>query len=378
MQKRWIRNIDFTLVGAIFIIIAFSLLAIASATHVTQPTGQNPYSYVEKQIINILISMVIAAALLSMHYQDLTRATRVLYIVNLLMLLAVLSPLGHSALGASRWINLGFFLLQPSEFAKLFIIITFADFLTKRQGKLNRLRDFLPCFVHIGIPMLLILKQPDLGTSLVFLAIMFAMMFIAGAKPSILIILLLGGLGLSILWVWAHLQYHIWIPLKDYQLNRLLIFMNPWKDWQGAGYNIIQSQIAIGSGGFWGKGIFNGSQNQLNFLPEQHTDFIFSVVGEELGFLGVTILLVLYFIVLYRGIRILVSSRDMFGSLLCTGIISMIGFHILINIGMTSGIMPVTGVPLPFFSYGGSSMMANMIALAILLNIYMHRAQLQF
>lgn len=378
MAKRWVRTMDYTLIVTVILIVLFSLLAIASATHVTQPSGENPYGFVEKQVLNIIFSLIIGAGILVMNYEDLSKTSRALYIINLLMLFLVLTPLGHNAKGATRWINLGFFLLQPSEFAKLFIIITFADFLAKREGQLNRLVDLLPCFIYIGIPMLLILKQPDLGTSLVFLAIMFGMLFMAGANPRILLVLLVGGIGLGIIWVWVHLRYHLWIPLQDYQLNRLLVFLDPWKEWQGAGYHVIQSLISIGSGGLWGKGIFNGSQNQLNFLPEQHTDFIFSVVGEELGFVGVTILLVLYFVLLYRGIRIVAVTRDMFGALLGSGVVSMLAFHILINIGMTSGIMPVTGVPLPFFSYGGSAMMTDMAALAILLNIYMHRQTIQF
>jgi len=260
------------------------------------------------------------------------------------------------------------------------IIITFASFLVNREGKLNRLRDLIPCFIFVGAPLLLILKQPDLGTSLVFVAIMFGMLYIAGARPALLVAVIVIALALIIGWLVAHYYYDVWIPLKDYQFDRLVAFLDPWKYWNEDGYQVIQSQIAIGSGGFWGKGLHQGSQSQLNFLPgpEQHTDFIFSVVGEEIGFKGAIGLLVLYFIILFRGLSIAAESRDKLGTLLAVGIVSMFTFQIAVNIGMTIGIMPVTGLPLPLFSYGGSSMLTNMAALGILMNVYMRRQKIIF
>lgn len=411
VDKRFVKNLDYTLLIAVFLIICFSLVIISSATLVSspmelrqqqeiwnkdtlglssegtsEPIGISIVKYtklffstfVKKQIFFVILSLIILGFVLSVPYEDFRRHRKTIYILNILLLLVVLSPLGHSAKGATRWINLGPFLLQPSEFAKIFIIITFADFLTRREGHLNTLKDMIPCFIHIGVPMLLILKQPDLGTSLVFIAIMFGMLFVAGANPKLVAGLFVGGWASAVGWVWAHFKFGLWIPLKDYQLDRLLVFIDPWKQWHGAGYHVVQSQIAIGSGGLEGKGIYNGSQNQLNFLPEQHTDFIFSVVGEEMGFIGVTALLLLFFILLYRGIRIASQARDLYGTLLATGVIAMLTFHILINVGMVSGIMPVTGVPLPLFSYGGSSMMTNMIAIGILLNVYMRRQKILF
>jgi len=411
VDKRFVKNLDYTLLIAVFLIICFSLVIISSATLVSspmdfrqqqeiwnkdtlglssegtsEPIGISIVKYtklffstfVKKQIFFVILSLIILGFVLSVPYEDFRRHRKTIYILNILLLLVVLSPLGHSAKGATRWINLGPFLLQPSEFAKIFIIITFADFLTRREGHLNTLKDLIPCFIHIGVPMLLILKQPDLGTSLVFIAIMFGMLFVAGANPKLVAGLFVGGWASAVGWVWAHFKFGLWIPLKDYQLDRLLVFIDPWKQWHGAGYHVVQSQIAIGSGGLEGKGIYNGSQNQLNFLPEQHTDFIFSVVGEEMGFIGVTALLLLFFILLYRGIRIASQARDLYGTLLATGVVAMLTFHILINVGMVSGIMPVTGVPLPLFSYGGSSMMTNMIAIGILLNVYMRRQKILF
>lgn len=408
VDKRFVRNLDYTLVIAVFLIISFSLLIISSATVATDfrqpqevwtietpgtptPAVSEPLGvkivkytemffsgYVKKQIVNVMLSLIIAAFIVSLPYEDFRRHRKTIYLLNIILLLVVLSPLGHNAKGATRWINLGPFLLQPSEFAKIAIIITFADFLARREGKLNTFKDLLPCFVHVGVPMFLILLQPDLGTTLVFTAIMFGMLFVASGNSKLIGGLFFGGWLSAIGWVWLHFKIGLWVPLKEYQLDRLLVFIDPWKQWHGNGYHVVQSQIAIGSGGLEGKGIYNGSQNQLNFLPEQHTDFIFSVVGEELGFIGVAILLLLFFIVLYRGIRIAVQARDLYGTLLATGVVCMLTFHILTNVGMVSGIMPVTGVPLPLFSYGGSSMMSNMIAIAILLNVYTRRQKILF
>lgn len=413
VDKRFLRNLDFTLVIAVLLIICFSLVILSSATVVSSPmdfqehqeiwqkatpglngeTTQEPAGisilqygklffseYVKKQMMWVLLSVFMVLAVLTIPYEDFRHHRRAIYIINIILLLAVMTPLGYSAKGATSWINLGPFALQPSEFAKVFIIITFADFLTRREGKLNTLKDLIPCFIHVAVPLFLILAQPDLGTSLVFIAILFGMLFIASDNWKLIAGLFFGGIASAIGWVAAHIHLGIWLPLKEYQLRRLLVFMDPWdKDnILGAGYHVVQSQIAIGSGGLNGKGIYNGSQNQLNFLPEQHTDFIFSVVGEEMGFIGVTLLLGLFFIVLYRGIRIASEARDLNGALLATGIVSMLIFHILINVGMAVGIMPITGIPLPLFSYGGSSMMTNMIAMGILLNVYMRRQKILF
>lgn len=372
-----LRNLDYTLILAVAGVILLGLITIASATHATAGRSTDSLLYVKTQFVWICLGLVALGTLLVWRYEELPKYSRILYAVNLIMLGAVL-VVGREALGAQRWIQIGPFSFQPSEFAKLFMIVTLADFLSRREGRLKRLRDILPVFAYVGVPMLLILKQPDLGTSLVFLAIMFGMLYIAGARPSLLILTGGGGLVAMGLWTWAALRYGVWIPLKDYQLTRLTIFLDPWQDWQGAGYHMIQSQIAIGSGGPFGRGLFNGTQNQLNFLPEQHTDFIFSAFAEEWGFAGALVLLFLFFVILYRALRIALHAKDMFGTLVATGITSMLAFHILINIGMTMGIMPVTGIPLPFFSYGGSAMLTNMASLGLLLNIWVRRRQIIF
>jgi rod shape determining protein RodA len=345
--------------------------------------NQAPLGVFKKQVLNIMLGFVAMAVLLYLHYENLSKHVKFLYVLNLLMLASVLF-MGHSALGATRWIEIGPFRFQPSEFAKLIIIICFAAFLVPRVGKLNRMRDLVPCFAFIALPLGLIVKQPDLGTSLVFLAIMFGMLFAAGARPLLLISLITGGLGAASLWIWGHFWllanrgFNLWIPLKDYQLERLLIFIDPWKDPLGDGYHVIQSQIAIGQGGLFGRGLFQGSQTHGNFLPIQETDFIFSVVGEEFGFVGAIFLLALFFTLIYRCTYIAVNAKDDFGYLLTVGVISMITFHVLVNIGMTTGVMPVTGIPLPMFSYGGSNMITNLAAIGMVLNINMRRQKILF
>ncbi|MDI6710555.1 MAG: rod shape-determining protein RodA [Thermoanaerobacterales bacterium] len=374
-SRRFIKNLDYTLLLVAAVLVALSLVAVSSATHA--PGGPQNLHLVRMQAVWILLGSVALVTMLLFNYEDLARYHRLLYIVNLVFLTAVLIA-GRESLGAQRWIQLGPFSFQPSEFAKLIIIITLANFLAHREGELKTLRDLLPVFAYVGVPILLIMKQPDLGTSLVFLAITWGMLFMAGANPRLLAGLGLGGVTAAVGWVWAHLSYGIWIPLKDYQINRLTIFLNPWVDPHRDGYNVIQSQIAIGSGGLWGKGLYQGTQSQYNFLPIQHTDFIFSVLAEELGLIGGILLLTLYFVLLYRGARIAAQARDTFGTLLAAGIVSMLVFHILVNIGMNAGIMPVTGIPLPLISYGGSAMIMNLAALGILLSIWVRRQKIVF
>jgi rod shape determining protein RodA len=372
-----LKNLDYTLILAAIAIIALGLVTIASATQATSVSGEANFVFIWKQLLGIALGTSAFVFFLFWRYEELAKYVKVLYGANLAVLLAVLL-VGHSAGGAQRWVQIGPFLFQPSEFAKLVVIIGLAFFLSQREGRLDRFRDLLPALAYVGVPALLILAQPDLGTAVVFIAVTVGMLYIAGARPLWLGTLALGGLGSMVVWIWAHLNHGIWIPLKDYQIGRLTIFLDPWSDWQGAGYHMIQSQIAIGSGGLWGRGLFSGSQNQLHFLPEQHTDFIFSVLAEELGFIGVVILLSLFFILIYRGVRIAAQAKDQFGTLLATGIVSMLTFHVLTNVGMATGIMPVTGLPLPLFSYGPSSMVATLTALGLLGNVWLRRQMIVF
>ncbi|ANR71139.1 rod shape-determining protein RodA [Selenomonas sp. oral taxon 126] len=366
LSKRLLRRTDLTLIAAAAAIVIMSLVIIGSATHVNTPSEER-YWFVQRQGISIIVDIALAAFLMNFDYKILQRYGNHFYVFNLILLILVML-VGQTALGAQRWIALGPISIQPSEFSKLIMIIALAAMIEKR-GKIQSLSDVAPVAGYVLVPFLLVLKQPDLGTSLVFLAIFFGMVFVAGIRLRILAGIF--GLGLAALPV-------LWHFLKDYQKMRIMVFMDPNVDPLGAGYHIIQSKIAIGSGLLFGKGLFGGTQSQLNFLPENHTDFIFSVVGEELGFVGCAVLLLLYLIVLWRGIRIAQDASDTFGRLLAVGITSMIAFHVLVNVGMTMGIMPVTGIPLPLMSYGVSSLTTNVMAIAILLNIQLRRQKLLF
>lgn len=363
-----------------------SLLVLSTAS--LNVIKSQPYFYVKAQAMWIATGIVIAVIVAAIDYQKFRRFSWWIYGLNLALLAAVFA-FGTAAKGAQRWIPVtASFNIQPSEFAKVFIIITLADFLAKRQGKLNRFRDFIPPFLFVAVPMALIFKQPDLGTTLVIAAIFVGMMFIAGANPWKFGGLLLGGALIVGVALWFHFSTNLPgflkfvqglpLPMKDYQLKRLTIFMNPMADTSGDGYHIIQSIWAIGSGGLWGKGYRQGTQGQLNFLPEHHTDFIFSVIGEEFGFIGTITLLFLFAIFLLRAISIAMKSKDLYGMLVGSGVVCMFVFHILVNIGMTSGIMPVTGIPLPLISYGGSTMWTNMAGVGLLLSINLRRQRLMF
>jgi len=367
LTRRLLRNLDFVTIATVSLLIVISLVIIGSATHVNT-ASEDRYWYVERQGFFAIANVVIIFIMLNFDYKTLGKFSTVLYGINMIMLLAVMF-VGQSALGAQRWIQIGPISLQPSEFSKLIMIIALADMLDKKSGRMHSLRDVIPVFLYVGFPFILVLKQPDLGTSLVFLAILFGMIFVAGIRTKHLMMIF--GAGIAFMPIFWHF-------LKDYQKQRLTVFIDPNVDPLGSGYHIIQSKIAIGSGMLFGKGLFAGTQSQLNFLPENHTDFIFAVIGEELGFVGAVVILLLYFILLYRGIKIAGSARDNFGTLLATGITSMLAFHLLVNVGMTAGIMPVTGIPLPLMSYGVSALTTNMISVGILLNIYMRRQKIMF
>lgn len=373
-NKKMLRNLDWSFVTNIYVILGISLLLLSSASRII---ASDPFYYFKKQILWIIIGTAVFVLTATLDYNSLFKYANYLYGLNLVILLGVLL-VGRTAKGAQRWISIGPFDFQPSEFAKLIIIVSLAAFLAKRQGKLNRLRDFIPPFFFTAIPMLLILKQPDLGTALVFIAILFGMMFVAGARPIILGGLILGGIAVAAVALYAHFKYGVHLPLKDYQLMRLVIFINPQLDPLGSGYHVIQSMVAIGSGGLLGKGFMHGTQVQLNFLPEHHTDFIFSVVGEEFGFVGAVVILLVYFSLLYKAVRIAIEAKDVFGALIVSGIVSMFAFHLLVNMGMTMGIMPVTGIPLPLLSYGGSTMLTMMMALGLVVNVNINKQRLMF
>ncbi|MGI1657683.1 MAG: rod shape-determining protein RodA [Desulfitobacterium sp.] len=386
LDRRMLKNIDILFVFFFFLLLASSLVIQSTASF--NVIESQPYHYLKIQSLWVATGLVLCTIVALFDYQKLRRFSWWIYGFNIILLLAVFA-FGESAKGAQRWIPITSTQnIQPSEFAKLFIIITFADFLAKRQGKLNRFRDFITPFLYILVPMLLILRQPDLGTTLVFVAIFIGMMFVAGANPWKFGGLIVGGGLLVALALWLHFSTNLpsWLqfaqglplPLHEYQLKRLTVFLDPASDISGDGYQIIQSIWAIGSGGFWGKGFRQGTQAQLDFLPEHHTDFIFSVVGEEFGFIGTITLLFFFFVFLLRAINIGMKAKDVYGTIIAGGVVSMFTFHILVNVGMTSGIMPVTGIPLPIISYGGSAMWTNLMAIGLLLSVNIRRQRLMF
>ncbi len=373
MNKRLLRNFDFWIVGAVVALCCLSLVMIASASRPVIGSGEDPLAYVKRQALWFALGTVVFLVVASIEYSDFSRLAHLIYWGNIALLVLVMVK-GRAALGAQRWIGP----LQPSEIAKICIVITLATMLSEKERPVKNLRDMLPVFLHVALPMALILRQPDLGTSLVFAAIMLGMLFMAGAPSRYVLGMVFGGLGAVVGAITLHLTRGTWLPLKDYQLKRLIVFVNPQADPLHSGYHVIQSKIAVGSGGLWGKGLFSGTQSRLNFLPEQHTDFIFSVIGEELGFVGCIAVLALYFFVLWRAIQIMSYSRDKLGCLLAAGIVSMLSFHVLTNVGMTMGVMPITGIPLPFMSYGGNSFITNAVALGLLESIAMRRQKIMF
>jgi len=380
IEKKLLKNLDFILIINIFLILGFSLLVIASASQ--SAYSANPYYYAKKQLVNIVLGLAAMFGMLTVNYIHLATRQKWIYGLMLGLLLIVWIPgLGHNSKGAQSWINLGFMLLQTSEVAKLLFIIAFAQFLGNREHDLNNFKDFLPTFLYVIPPMLLIAVQPDLGTALVFTGIYFGMMFIGSSNLRLLAGIGLSGLAAAIGGIWVHFNIVEWLPLKAHQIQRLIVFLDPYNDGMGGksfGFNLIQSKVAIGSGGLWGKGWGSGTQVQGNFLPEHHTDFIFAVVGEEFGFIGAAILLLLYLFLIYRLILIAYHAKDLFGTLIVIGIASMFMFHLLVNVGMTIGIMPITGIPLPLLSYGGSSMLVNLASLGLALNIGMRKQKIVF
>lgn len=355
MSERSIRDVDWVLVGATLLLVAYGLIALISATHGAPDGG----AFLRARALHLVIGAVALVAVVLIDYRRFAGIAPVIY-VGTLLLLATVFAFGESRLGAQRWITLGpFGGFQPSEIAKLALIITLARHLDSVKT-LPRMRSLFPFIAHIALPMALIIRQPDMGTALVLIAILVAMLYVGGARVSDM-----AGLAAS----GAVVLPFLWRVLHDYQRRRLLAFLDPGADPLGAGYALIQSKIAIGSGQLFGKGLFAGTQSVLRFIPEQHTDFIFSVIGEELGLLGSMVLLGLYLIWLWRALGIAAGARDRLGALVATGIVAMVMFHVVINVGMTVGLMPVTGIPLPLVSYGGSSLLTTLAATGMLLSI---------
>lgn len=369
---RLLKYVDKWLVLTALLLFGGGLVVIASASNVL---GEGD-AFVRRQAAHFAVGLALFILALVFDYSEFSRLARFFYLLNL-GLLALVLVVAESAGGAQRWLYIGPVGVQVSEPAKLLMIITLAAHLAHRPPP-TRWVDLLAPLLHLAPAMLLIFLQPDLGTSLVFLVILLAMLYMAGAPGWRLATLLAGGIGAMVGWVAAHLHFGVWIPLKDYQLARLITFANPDYDPANHGYQLMQSKAAISSGGLFGQGLFQGRISQSGVLPEQHTDFIFSVLGEELGFVGAAVLLFLFGFLLLRILQTAVTAKDRFGALVASGVGAMIGFHVLVNVGMTVGIMPVTGLPLPFISYGGSSLVANLAAIGLVTNVHMRRQTLMF
>jgi rod shape determining protein RodA len=359
--RRYLRNFNWPLAVAGVLIALIGIACVRSAgLHTPGAAGE-----FQKQILYLFLGIPVMLGVSLVDYRAWQRWAPGLYVVNLLLLLFILRG-GHSALGAQRWISLGpLGTFQPSEPAKLVIAIALAAVLCR--GTYHNLQDLWKPLLIVAIPALLILKQPDLGTSLVLLAILTVELFFALPKIGDFGIYALGVLVVAAAALGTN------AVLKPFQRARLFVFLNPRADPQGSGYNLNQSKIAVGNGEWFGRGLYHGTQTQLNFVPEHSRDFIFTVLAEEWGFAGAFALLVLYATVIYGGIRTMLAARDRFGFLLASGLVGMLFFHVLINLGMTVGIMPITGIPLPFMSYGGSAMLTDFAAIGILLNIYSQR-----
>jgi len=367
LDRKVLKNYDYTLLVTIIVIALFGIIMVGSSTVSGEVSISSllKSNYFVKQIIWVVGGIVGMLLLSLLDYNDWRRLMIPIYLFSLALLILVIFK-GHQALGSQRWISIGgFFNLQPSETAKVAIVITLSAIMSKEGREMERWSDLLVPFLHVGIPMLVIFKQPDLGTSLVFVAITLSILFVGGLKWLHLAVLSVAGVIASVL---AFL-----FVLKPYQKNRLIIFLDPWKDPLDHGWQIIQSKVAIGSGQFSGRGLFRGTQNQLDFLPEKHTDFIFSVVGEELGFVGAVLFLLAYAFLIWRILKVAAEAKDKFGRYICTGVAAMFTFQALVNIGMTISIMPVTGIPLPLLSYGGSSFLTSMISLGLVLSVAAHR-----
>ena len=392
-RKAPIRHLDPTLLLVTLILAAYGAVMILSVTIHSQVAAELDASlFMKRQIAYIVVGIVVLLVMSFIDYRHFRAFAPFVYLATLAGLVLVLTPLGDIQGGASRWINLGAFQAQPSELAKVAVIVVLSAYLAERKGEMHAL-DVLFCLGVVAIPGILIYLEPDLGTMMVFVAITGALMLVGGAKLRHFVVL---G-ALAAVTTVTVFQMDL---LQDYQKARITAFLDPNPNVQSVGYNLLQAKIAIASWGVRGKGLeletttgepdnqntLGGlpienpdelpapdTQTALDFVPEQHTDFIFTAVGEQLGFMGSATLLALFAFLIWRALRIAAMSKDLFGTLLASGVAALWAFQLFVNVGMTMGIMPITGIPLPFISYGGSSMITNFMAVGLLLNVHMRR-----
>ena len=365
--KKYIQNLDWWLVGAVFLLALFGLVCIASATRIN--LGESP-SNVIKQGVFLLIGVGLMIAAANVDYEYFAQFHIPIYIANILLLVAVLL-IGTDSKGATRWIAIGPLTIQPSEFAKVIMIFCLARVITLKQKILNDLQTIAYLCVFTGIPLVLIQKQPALSASLVLVAILCIELFIAGLDWKIIrnvLVVIVPIVALILFDVSRENPLFTDKVFAQHQFNRILSFVDPSRD-ASLYYQTEKSISAIGSGQLTGKGLFEGTLNQLSYLPEPHNDFIFSVIGEEFGFFGCIFVLAVLLFIVFRCILIAISARDTFSQLVAAGIAGMFAFQTFVNAGVATGILPNTGMSLPFVSYGGSSMWTNMVAIGLMLNI---------
>jgi rod shape determining protein RodA len=368
IANRGVRHFDPVLVLIACVLVAYGGLLIYSASLSNNPTIGAGHPLV-KQAVFAILGLCAMAGVAWADYRVYGHLATGLYIASILMLMSVLA-VGGSAYGSTRWFNFAGQQIQASEIAKIFVIIALARYLSDRQSRMDDPRVFLISLAMATLPALLVLAEPDMGTALVFFAVWLGMVAMAGA-PTRYIIILLGS-------CLAMMPFAALLLLNSYQLERFKLWINPNQDPLGGGFNIIQAKIGIGSGGLFGKGITHGTQTQLDFLQTSTTDYIFTVLGEELGLLGAIVLLLLFTALLFRGIRAATLSRDQFGRLIATGIVIMILFQVFINVAVNIQLVPVTGIPLPFISQGGSSLVMMFVALGLLEGIVIRHKRLDF
>ncbi len=372
-SEKWFAKLPWGMVGIILAITAFGLAAVYSATYT--PRGPSPLFY--KQLIWVSVGLVVMFLAVLPDYHTIGRYAYVLGLVSLGLLFLVMI-IGKTGMGAQRWLSIGSFAFQPSELAKISLTLALARYFAEdpKQGGYE-LRDLAIPGIMVLVPLALVLKQPDLGTALMLLLTSSLIIVIAGVRLQSVAIVLVSGMVLisAVLFV-GPVRHKIWGSLKPYQQNRIRAFIDPSSDPLGSGYHANQSKIAVGSGQITGKGYRKGTQSQMAFLPERHTDFIFAVIAEESGLVGSSVLVLLYLSFLLIGIDTAKNAKDRLGVLMAGGIVSMISLYVFINIGMSVGIVPVVGVPLPLISYGGTSIITTFLALGLLLNIQIRRFML--
>ncbi len=362
-DSKALYSVNWGIVLFTVIIVALGLINLYSASSISNEDGFTYAPYFQKQIIwaGMGLAVMLVTSLIDYHRFEIIGIP---FYVLIAILLILVHLIGVSAGGAQRWLNLGFMNLQPSEFAKFAVLIVGAKMLSKSGESLSWIR-LIQVFAMAFFPFALVVTQPDLGTALMLLLVLGGMVLYHGIKWQVLRVCLV---------VFPLMLPFTWFFLKDYQKQRVLTFLDPSKDPQGSGYHIIQSQIAIGSGELMGKGFQEGTQSQLRFLPEKHTDFVIAVLGEEWGFVGTLLTIGVFCLFLYAIFLSVRDAKDRFGSLLCSGIFFYFFWQILINVGMVIGIMPVVGMPLPFLSYGGSAMLVNFALIGIVLNVSVRRS----